>query len=104
MCERPLEERSEWNFRREGYRLEEAGNGVRVLKRSGSYVLATFGRGVASEKIQHVAEADERYRQARELRTKFGLRGDAESALMFTGDVKEAREKYLLALEAAYRK
>ena len=88
----------------QGYRLEEVGNGVRVLKRPGSYALATFGSGVASENIRHVAEADERYRQARELRRKFGLEGDPESASMFAGDVKEAREKYLLALEAAYRK
>jgi hypothetical protein len=87
-----------------GYRLEEVGNGVRVLKKPGSYAIATFGSGVVSENIWHVAEADERYRQAIELRRKFGLGGDPESTSMFRGDVKAAREKYLLALETAYRK
>ncbi len=87
----------------EGYRLEEVGSGVRVLKRPGGYVLAAFGSGVIPDNIRRVAEADKRYLEAKELDTKFGLGGDPESAYMFAQDVREAREKYLLALEAAYR-
>ena len=87
----------------EGYRLEEVGGGVRVLKRPGGYVLAAFGSGVAPDNIQRVAEADKRYLEAKELDTKFGLGGDPESALMFSEDVRVARQEYLLALEAAYR-
>jgi hypothetical protein len=55
------------------------------------------------ENIRHVAEADKRYLEAKELNSKFGLGGDPESAFMFAEDVREAREKYLLALETAYR-
>ena len=87
----------------EGYKLEEVGNGVRVLKRPGGYTLATFGSGVNPKNIQRVAEADKRYLEAMELEGKFGLGGDPESGYMFEHDVREAREKYLLALEAAYR-
>ena len=87
----------------EGYRLEEVGKEARVLKRPGGYVLAAFGRGVNLENIRHVAEADKRYLEAKELNSKFGLGGDPESAFMFAEDVREAREKYLLALETAYR-
>ena len=87
----------------EEYRLEEVGNGVRVLKRPGGYVLAAFGEGVQPENIRRVADADRRYLEAKELDSRFGLGGDPESAFMFAQDVREAREKYLLALEAAYR-
>ena len=87
----------------EGYRLEEVGNEAWVLKRPGGYVLAAFGRGVNPENIRRVAEADKRYLEAKELDSKFGLGGDPESAFMFAEDVREAREKYLLALETAYR-
>ena len=79
------------------------GNDVRVLKRPGGYVLAAFGSGVSPENIRRVAEADKRYLEAKELDSKFGLGGDPESAFLFAEDVREAREKYLLALEAAYR-
>ena len=50
-----------------------------------------------------VADADKKYMEAKDLDNKFGLGGDPESAYMFERDVREAREKYLLALEAAYR-
>lgn len=87
----------------EGYRIEEVGDEVRVLKRPNGYTLAAFGKGVNSENIQQVAEADNKYLKARELDEKFGLGGDPESALMFSEDVRVARQEYLLALEAAYR-
>jgi hypothetical protein len=87
----------------EGYRLEEVGNGVRVLKRPGGYTLAAFVSVVEPENIQRVAEADRRYLEAKKLENEFGLGGDPESVFMFSRDVKEAREEYLLALEAAYR-
>jgi len=87
----------------EGYRLEEAGNGVRVLKRPGGYALAAFGNGVNPENIRRVAEADRAYLKAQEFEGRFGLGGDPESAFMFEWDVREARERYLLALAAAYR-
>ena len=74
-----------------------------MLKRPNGYMLAAFGKGVNSGNIQQVAEADKKYLQAQELDGKFGLGGDPESAYMFAQDVREAREKYLLALEAAYR-
>lgn len=87
----------------EGYRLEEVGSGVRVLRRPGGYALASFGSGVQSENIQRVAWADKRYLEAMDLDSKYGTGGDPESAFLFEQDVREAREKYLLALEAAYR-
>jgi hypothetical protein len=87
----------------EGYRIEEVGDEVRVLKRPNGYMLAAFGRGVDSENIQLVAVADKRYLEAKELDGKFGLGGDPESAFMFSEDVRAARQEYLLALEAAYR-
>jgi hypothetical protein len=87
----------------DGYRIEEVGGEVRVLKRPNGYMLAAFGRGVTSENIQQVAEADNKYLQAKELDGKFGVGGDPESAFMFSEDVRAARQEYLLALEAAYR-
>ena len=74
-----------------------------MLKRPNGYMLAAFGRGVNSEKIQQVAEADKKYLQAKELVDKFGLEGDPESAFMFSEDVRAARQDYLLVLESAYR-
>lgn len=87
----------------EGYKLGEVENDVRVLKRPGGYPLAAFGSGVNLENIRRVAEADKRYLEAKELDNEFGLGGDPESAFLFAEDVRAAREKYLLALEAAYR-
>jgi hypothetical protein len=87
----------------EGYRIEEVGDEVRVLKRPNGYMLAAFGRGVTSENIQRVAEADKNYLKAKVLDGKFGVGGDPESAFMFSEDVRAARQEYLLALEAAYR-
>ena len=87
----------------EGYRIEEVGDEVRVLKRPNGYMLAAFGRGVTSANIQLVAVADKRYLEAKKLDGKFGLGGDPESAFMFSEDVRAARQEYLLALEAAYR-
>ena len=74
-----------------------------MLKRPNGYMLAAFGRGVNSENIQQVAEADKKYLQAKELDGKFGVGGDPESAFMFSEDVRAARQEYLVALEAAYR-
>ena len=85
------------------YKIEEVGDEVRVLKRPNGYMLAAFGRGVNSENIEHVAEADKRYLKAKELYGRFGLGGDPESAFMFSEDVRVARQEYLLALESAYR-
>jgi len=85
------------------YKIEEVGDEARVLKRPNGYMLAAFGRGVNSENIQQVAEADKKYLQAKELLGKFGLGGDPESDFMFSEDVRAARQHYLLALEAAYR-
>jgi hypothetical protein len=87
----------------DGYRIEEVGDEVRVLKRPNGYMLAAFGRGVNSENIQRVAEADKNYLKAKVLDGKFGVGGDPESAFMFSEDVRAARQEYLLALEAAYR-
>jgi hypothetical protein len=85
-----------------GYKLEEVGQNL-LLKRPNGYVLAAFGEGVKLENIQRVAEADEKYLRAVERKDKFGLAADAETVLMFSEDVKEARTEYLLALEVAYR-
>ena len=87
----------------EGYRIEEVGDEVRALKRPNGYMLAAFGRGVKFENIQQVAEADHRYLRAKNLDSMFGVGGDPESAYMFSEDIREARQEYLLALEAAYR-
>ena len=86
----------------QGYGLEEAGKNL-LLKRPNGYVLATFGERVKLENIQRVAEADEEYLGAVERQEKFGVVADAESVLLFGEDVKEARMRFLLALEAAYR-
>ncbi len=86
----------------QGYELEEVGKNL-LLKRPNGYVLATFGEGVKPDKIQRVAEADAEYLEAVQRQEKFGVAADAETVLMFGEDVKEARMKFLLALEAAYR-
>lgn len=88
----------------DGYSIEEVGVEARVLKRPNGYMLAAFGRGVRSENIQQVAKADQKYLRAKKLDNMFGLGGDPESAFMFSEDVRSARQEYLLALEAAYRK
>jgi hypothetical protein len=85
-----------------GYKLEEVGQNL-LLKRPNGYVLAAFGEGVKPENIQRVAKADEKYLRAVERKDKFGLAADAETVIMFSEDVKEARTEYLLALEVAYR-
>jgi hypothetical protein len=41
--------------------------------------------------------------RAVERKDRFGLAADAETVIMFSEDVKEARTEYLLALEVAYR-
>ena len=87
----------------DGYRIEEVGGEARVLKRPNGFMLAAFGRGVKSENIQQVAEADQKYLRAKKLDSMFGVGGDPESAFMFSEDVRAARQEYLLALEAAYR-
>jgi hypothetical protein len=87
----------------EGYRIDEVGDEVRVLKRPNGYMLAAFGKGVNVENIKHVAKADAKYLQAKELDGKFRFGGDPESAFMFAEDVRAARQEYLLTLEAAYR-
>src|ERR687893_919234 len=85
-----------------GYELEELGQNL-LLKRPNGYVLAAFGEGVKPENIQRVAKADEKYLKAVERKERFGLTADAETVIMFSEDVKEARTEYLLALEVAYR-
>jgi hypothetical protein len=85
-----------------GYELDEVGQNL-LLKRPNGYVLAAFGEGVKLENIRHVAEADEKYLRAVERKEKFSLAADAETVLMFSEDVKEARTGFLLALEVAYR-
>ena len=87
----------------EGYRLEEVENGVQVLKRPGGYALAAFGDGVNPENIRRVAEADIEYLEAQKLDGGFGLGRYPDGTSMFGQDLREARERYLLALEAAYR-
>ena len=86
----------------EGYSLEEVGDGVRLLKRSGRHTLTAFGSEVNPKDIRRVAEADKRYLATKKLQGKFGLGADPESDLMFAQDIRNAREEYLLALEAAY--
>jgi hypothetical protein len=86
----------------EGYRLEEAGNEARVLKRPGGYVLATFGSSVRRKNIQRIAEADEKQVHATKAQSKFGLGGDPETTAMFKRAAREARAEYLQALETAY--
>ena len=87
----------------EGYSLEEAVNGTRILKRPGGYVLTTFGSSVRPMNIQRIAEADEKRMQATKAQIQFGLRADPETAAMFKQASREAREEYHQALEAAYR-
>ena len=87
----------------EGYKLEEAGNEARVLKRPSGYVLATFGSGVRHKNIQRIAEADKKQVQAIKAQSKFGLEADPETIAMFKQAVREARAEYLHALEATYR-
>jgi len=86
----------------EGYSLEEVGGGAWLLKRPGGYRLAAFGSEVNPKDIWRVAEADKRYLATKKSQGKFGLGVDPESDLMFAQDVRNAREEYLLALEAAY--
>ena len=85
-----------------GYELEKLDRNL-LLKRPNGYVLAAFGEGVKPESIRRVVKADEKYLRAVERRDKFGLAADAETVVMFSEDVKEARTEYLLALEVAYR-
>ncbi len=86
----------------EGYSLEEVGGGVRLLKRPNGYMLTAFGSEVNPKDIQRVAEADKRYLAAKKLQGKFGIGADPESDLKFAQYIRNAREEYLLALEAAY--
>jgi hypothetical protein len=85
-----------------GYKLEVAGSNL-LLKRPNGFLIAAFGEGVATDSIQRVAEADERYMRAVERQERFGSAADSETVLLFAKDVKEARTEFLLALEAAYR-
>jgi hypothetical protein len=50
-----------------------------------------------------VAKADQKFMRAVEREERFSLGADSETVLMFSEDVKEARTKFLLALEVAYR-
>ena len=88
----------------EGYTPEEVQNGARVLKRAGGYALAAFVNGVNPENLRCVADADKAYLGAKQSEGGFGIGGgDPERAFMLGGGVTEARKRYLLALEAAYR-
>jgi hypothetical protein len=86
----------------QGYKLEEVGHNL-LLKRPNGYVLAVFGEGVKPENIRLVAEADKEYLRAVELEEKYGVLADPETVILFSEDVREARTKFLLALEVAYR-
>ena len=85
----------------EGYSLEEVGAGVRLLKRPGGYMLTAFGSEMKPKDILRVAEADKRYLAAKKMQGRFGFGVDAESDPLFEQDIRNAREEYLLALEAA---
>ncbi len=74
----------------------------RLLKRPNGYLLAAFSEGVSVESIRQVAEADRHYLRAVEREQKFASHADAESVFMFAWDVREARTKFLVALEEAY--
>jgi hypothetical protein len=86
----------------QGYKLEEMGQNL-LLKRSNGYVLAAFGEAVKPENIVRVAKADQKYLRAVERAERYSLTADAETVLMFSEDVREARTEFLLALEVAYR-
>src|SRR5919199_6091374 len=86
----------------QGYKLEEVGQNL-LLKRPNGYVLAAFGEGVKSENILGVAIADQEYLRAVERAERYSLGADAETVLLFSEDVEQARKEFLLALEAAYR-
>jgi hypothetical protein len=85
-----------------GYKLEVAGHNL-LLKRPSGFLIAAFGEGVSKDSIRHVAEADERYLRAIQRQEEFGSAADSETVLMFAADVREARTKFLLTLEALYR-
>ena len=85
-----------------GYELDAAGTNL-VLKRPSGFLIAAFGEGVSKDSIRHVAEADERYLSAIQRQEEFGSAADSETVLMFAADVREARTKFLLTLEAVYR-
>lgn len=87
----------------EGYSLEEVGDGVRLLKRSGRHTLTAFGSEVNPMAIWRVAEADKGYLAAKKMQGNFGIGADPDSDLLFAQNVKDARKEYLLALEAAYQ-
>jgi hypothetical protein len=85
-----------------GYGLEAEGNN-RLLKRPNGYLVAAFTEGVPLDSILRLAEADERYMRAVERQERFSSETDSETVFLFAEDVKEARSKFLLALEAVYR-
>jgi hypothetical protein len=85
-----------------GYQLEAEGNN-RLLKRSNGSLIAAFGEGVPLDSILRVAEADERYMRAVKRRERFSSEADPETVPLFAEEVKEARSKFLLALEAVFR-
>src|SRR5919202_1278631 len=85
-----------------GYKLEEVGQNL-LLKRPKGYVLAAFGEDVKFENILRVARADQKYLAAVEVAERYSLGADAETMLMFSEDVEQARKEFLLALEIAYR-
>ena len=58
---------------------------------------------MSKDSIRHVAEADERYLRAVEHQERFGSAADSETVILFAADVREARTKFLLTLEALYR-
>jgi hypothetical protein len=85
-----------------GYQLEAAGTNL-VLKRPNGSLIAAFGEGVRKESIRRVAEADEQHLRAVQRQEEFGSAADSETVLMFAADVREARTKFLVTLEAVYR-
>lgn len=87
---------------KDGYILEEVGT-TRLLKRPGGHLLAAFGERVDPGNIRRVAEADGRYLGAVERQERYAASSDAESVMLFSEEVRQARVGYLAALEAAYR-
>ena len=86
----------------QGYKLEEVGQNL-LLQRPNGCVLAAYTEDVKFENILRVARADQKYLAAIEVAERYSLGADAETMLMFSEDVEQARKEFLLALEIAYR-
>jgi hypothetical protein len=86
----------------QAYKLEQVGQSL-LLKRPKGYVLAAFMEGVKPEDILRVAITDQKYLAALETAEGYSLGADAETVLLFSEDIDQARKEFIRALEAAYR-